>query len=97
MAAEALGRNLDEVGVMERNGIIGARTDQEIGIQTIRGGDIVGEHTVYFAGAGERLEITHRATSRDNFARVATLAAAWVVGQANGLYTMFDVLDLANF
>ncbi len=69
MAAEALGRNLDEVGVMERNGIIGARTDQEIGIQTIRGGDIVGEHTVYFAGAGERLEITHRATSRDNFAR----------------------------
>ena len=97
MAAEALGRNLDEVGVMERNGIIGARTDQEIGIQTIRGGDIVGEHTVYFAGTGERLEITHRATSRDNFARGATLAAAWVVGQANGLYTMFDVLDLANF
>ena len=97
LAAEALGRNLDEVGVMERNGIIGERTDREIGIQTIRGGDIVGEHTVYFAGAGERLEITHRATSRDNFARGATLAAAWVAGRANGLYTMFDVLDLANF
>lgn len=97
MVAEALGRNLDEVGVMERNGIIGERTDREIGIQTIRGGDIVGEHTVYFAGAGERLEITHRATSRDNFARGAALAAAWVAGRPNGLYTMFDVLDLATF
>ncbi|MDX9835872.1 MAG: 4-hydroxy-tetrahydrodipicolinate reductase, partial [Desulfobulbus sp.] len=97
LVAEALGRNLDEVGVMERNGIIGERTDREIGIQTIRGGDIVGEHTVYFAGAGERLEITHRATSRDNFARGAALAAAWVAGRPNGLYTMFDVLDLATF
>ncbi len=97
MAASALGRDLVEVGVMERNGIIGERTAKEIGIQTIRGGDIVGEHTVYFAGAGERLEITHRATSRDNFARGATLAAAWVLGRPNGMYTMFDVLDLANF
>lgn len=97
MAAAALGRDLAQVGVMERNGIIGERTAKEIGIQTIRGGDIVGEHTVYFAGAGERLEIVHRATSRDNFARGAALAAAWVTGKPKGLYTMFDVLDLANF
>ena len=97
MAASALGRDLQEVGVMERNGIIGERTDKEIGIQTIRGGDIVGEHTVYFAGAGERLEITHRATSRDNFAKGAALAAAWVAGQPKGMYTMFDVLNLAKF
>ncbi|PID71709.1 MAG: 4-hydroxy-tetrahydrodipicolinate reductase [Desulfobulbus propionicus] len=97
MAAGALGRDLNTVGVMERNGIIGERTAQEIGIQTIRGGDIVGEHTVYFAGAGERIEISHRATNRDNFARGAALAAAWIVGKDNGMYTMFDVLDLVTF
>jgi 4-hydroxy-tetrahydrodipicolinate reductase len=97
MAARALKRNLAEVGVFERNGIIGARTDKEIGIQTVRAGDIVGEHTVYFAGAGERIEITHRAHSRDNFARGAALAAAWVAGRPNGMYTMFDVLGLSDF
>ncbi len=97
MAALGLGRDLAKVGVFERNGMIGERTDEEIGIQTIRAGDIVGEHTVYFAGAGERIEITHRAHSRDNFARGAALAAAWVAGRDNGLYTMFDVLDLAGF
>ncbi|WP_457573861.1 4-hydroxy-tetrahydrodipicolinate reductase [Desulfolithobacter sp.] len=97
MAAGALGRDLAKVGVFERNGIIGERTDEEIGIQTIRAGDIVGEHTVYFAGAGERIEITHRAHSRDNFARGAALAAAWVAGRANGMYTMFDVLGLNEF
>lgn len=96
MAATGLGRNFDDVAVKERNGIIGARTDTEIGIQSIRGGDIVGEHTVYFAGTGECLQIGHRATSRDNFARGAALAAAWVVGRANGMYTMFDVLNLNN-
>jgi len=96
MVAEGVNRDLAKVGVFERNGIIGERTDQEIGIQTIRAGDIVGEHTVYFAGAGERIEITHRAHSRDNFARGATLAAAWVTGQPNGMYTMFDVLDLQD-
>jgi 4-hydroxy-tetrahydrodipicolinate reductase len=96
MAAEGVGRDLQKVGVFERNGIIGERTDQEIGIQTIRAGDIVGEHTVYFAGAGERLEVTHRAHNRDNFARGATLAAAWVPAQASGLYTMFDVLNLQD-
>jgi 4-hydroxy-tetrahydrodipicolinate reductase len=96
MVAAGVNRNLDEVGVYARHGIIGPRTDKEIGIQTIRAGDIVGEHTVYFAGAGERLEITHRAHSRDNFARGAALAAAWVVNQPNGLYTMFDVLGLQD-
>jgi 4-hydroxy-tetrahydrodipicolinate reductase len=97
MAALGLGRNLAEVGVYERHGMIGARTDKEIGIQTIRAGDIVGEHTVYYAGAGERIEITHRAHSRDNFAKGAAKAAAWVFGKNNGLYTMFDVLGLADF
>lgn len=97
MAASGLGRDLSKVGVFERHGMIGERTDEEIGIQTIRAGDIVGEHTVYFAGAGERIEITHRAHSRDNFARGAVLGAAWVADKPNGLYTMFDVLDLAGF
>ena len=96
MVAEGVNRDLQQVGVFARHGLIGARTDQEIGIQTIRAGDIVGEHTVYFAGAGERLEITHRAHSRDNFAKGAALAAAWVAGQPNGLYTMFDVLGLQD-
>ncbi len=97
MAAAGLGRDLAEVGVMERNGIIGERTDKEIGIQTIRGGDIVGEHTVYFAGAGERIEISHRAANRDNFAKGAVRAAAWIHGKENGMYSMFDVLNLIDF
>jgi 4-hydroxy-tetrahydrodipicolinate reductase len=96
MVAEGVHRNLAEVGVYSRHGMIGERTDKEIGIQTIRAGDIVGEHTVYFAGAGERLELSHRAHNRDNFARGAALAAAWVVNQPNGLYTMFDVLGLQD-
>jgi 4-hydroxy-tetrahydrodipicolinate reductase len=96
MVAEGVKRNLDEVGVYARHGIIGERTDQEIGIQTIRGGDIVGEHTVFYCGPGERLELTHRAHNRDNFARGAAVAAAWVVNQPNGLYTMFDVLGLQD-
>lgn len=97
VVAEAVNRKLDKVGVYSRHGMIGARTDQEIGIQTIRAGDIVGEHTVYFAGAGERIEITHRAHSRDNFAKGAAVAAAWVAGHQNGLFTMFDVLGLQDF
>jgi len=97
MAAGALNRDLAQVGVFERNGMIGERTDKEIGIQTVRAGDIVGEHTVYFAGAGERIEITHRAHNRDNFARGAALAAAWVANKPNGMYTMFDVLGLTDF
>jgi 4-hydroxy-tetrahydrodipicolinate reductase len=92
--AHALGRELEKVGVYSRHGIIGQRTDPEIGIQTVRAGDIVGEHTVLFGGIGERLEIIHRAHSRDNFARGAVRAALWVVKQPPGLYDMQDVLGL---
>jgi 4-hydroxy-tetrahydrodipicolinate reductase len=92
--AHALERDLEEVGVYERHGIIGQRTDAEIGIQTVRAGDIVGEHTVLFGGMGERLEVIHRAHSRDNFARGAVRAAAWIVQQPAGLYDMQDVLGL---
>jgi 4-hydroxy-tetrahydrodipicolinate reductase len=96
MAALGVGRDLQKVGVFERNGIIGERTDQEIGIQTIRGGDIVGEHTVYFAGPGERIELIHRAHNRDNFARGAAVAASWVADKKNGMFSMFDVLGLSD-
>ena len=92
--AQALGRDLDQVGVYARHGLTGERTGSEIGIQTVRGGDIVGEHTVLFAGMGERIEIVHRAQSRDNFARGAIRAAKWVVGQPPGFYDMGDVLCL---
>ncbi|OPL16762.1 MAG: 4-hydroxy-tetrahydrodipicolinate reductase [delta proteobacterium MLS_D] len=96
VVADALKRNIDEVGVYERKGMIGARTKQEIGIQTIRAGDIVGEHTVIFGGMGERLEFTHRAHNRDNFARGALRAARWIVNQPRGLYDMQDVLGLKD-
>jgi 4-hydroxy-tetrahydrodipicolinate reductase len=96
MAAEGTGRVLGEVGVFERNGIIGERKAGEIGIQSIRAADIVGEHTVYFAGPGERIELTHRAHSRDHFAKGAATAAAWVVGKECGVYSMFDVLGLSD-
>ncbi|GBE03765.1 MAG TPA: 4-hydroxy-tetrahydrodipicolinate reductase [Nitrospirae bacterium] len=92
--AAALGRNLDEDAVYARHGLIGERTRKEIGIQTIRAGDIVGEHTVYFGGLGERIEITHKASSRDTFARGALKAAQWVYKQTPGLYDMQDVLGL---
>ncbi len=94
VVASALDRDLAQVGVYARHGMIGERTGAEIGIQTIRGGDIVGEHTVIFASLGERIEITHRAHSRDNFARGALRAAKWVIGQPNGLYDMSDVLGI---
>ncbi len=92
--AEAVNRNLDEVAIYARKGIIGERTKKEIGIQTIRAGDIVGEHTVLFGGLGERIEITHKASSRDTFARGALKAAIWVHGKTAGLYDMQDVLGL---
>ena len=94
VAAEAVGKNLSEVGVFERFGMIGARGKDEIGVQTLRGGDVVGDHTVYFYGTGERLEITHRATSRDTFAIGAVKGALWVTGKGAGLYDMQDVLGL---
>jgi 4-hydroxy-tetrahydrodipicolinate reductase len=77
-----------------RNGITGERKKEELGIHAIRGGDIVGEHTVMFAGIGERLEITHRAYSRENFARGALLAAKWLNSQNVGIYSMKDVLGI---
>jgi len=92
--AEALNRDLDDVAVYTRKGMIGERTRKEIGIQTIRAGDIVGEHTVLFGGLGERIEITHKASSRDTFARGALKAALWVHGKPAGLYSMQDVLEL---
>jgi 4-hydroxy-tetrahydrodipicolinate reductase len=94
--AEALGRDLDKVGVYERKGLIGERSQKEIGIQTLRAGDIVGEHTVLFGAVGERLELIHRAHSRDNFAKGAIRAAKWVVEQKPGLYDMQDVLGLRS-
>jgi 4-hydroxy-tetrahydrodipicolinate reductase len=92
--AEAVNRNLEEYAVFTRKGMIGARSKKEIGIQTVRAGDIVGEHTVLFGGLGERIEITHKATSRDTFARGALKAALWLAGKPAGLYDMQDVLGL---
>lgn len=90
----ALGQDLKEVGVFARHGQVGPRKSTEIGIQSVRAGDIVGEHTVIFGGLGERIEIVHRAHSRDNFARGAVRAAAWLVHQPPGLYDMQDALGL---
>ncbi len=95
VVAKALGRDFDEVAVFERHGLIGERSRKEIGIQTIRAGDIVGEHTVLFGGIGERIEITHKASSRDTFAKGAVRAALWVVGKPAGRYSMQDVLGLS--
>ncbi len=92
--AEALGRDLKQDAVYAREGQTGARDRQSIGFQTIRGGDIVGEHTVMFIGEGERVEIKHIATSRMNFASGAVRAAHWVCDQAPHQYDMQDVLAL---
>ena len=77
-----------------RHGDVGARTKREIGMHAVRGGDVVGDHTVIFAAAGERLELTHKASSREIFARGALRAIAWAHGKPAGLYTMQDVLGL---
>lgn len=92
--AQALGRNLREVAVYGREGITGARKRETIGFATVRGGDIVGDHTVTFAADGERVEITHKASSRMSFARGAVRAAIWLGKQQPGLYNMQDVLGL---
>jgi 4-hydroxy-tetrahydrodipicolinate reductase len=92
--AEAAGRDLGQVGVYGRQGVTGKRTDEEIGVLAVRAGDIVGDHTVLFGGLGERIEIVHRAHSRDTFARGAVRAAAWVADRKPGLYDMQDVLGL---
>jgi 4-hydroxy-tetrahydrodipicolinate reductase len=92
--AEALGRDLATAAVYGRQGLPGERSRTEIGILSLRSGDVVGEHTVSFGTLGERLELTHRAHSRDTFARGALRAARWVAGRGPGLYSMHDVLGL---
>lgn len=94
VVAAALGRDLRECAVYGREGLTGARARNTIGFETIRAGDIVGEHTVMFAAEGERVEITHKASSRMTFAAGAVRAAGWVVGQPAGLYDMQAVLGL---
>lgn len=96
VVAEALGRSLETDAVYHRQGQTGARERREIGFSTIRGGDIVGDHTVLFAADGERIEITHKASSRMAFASGAVRAARWLAGRSTGLYDMQDVLDLRS-
>jgi 4-hydroxy-tetrahydrodipicolinate reductase len=90
--AKALGRNLKECAMYGREGQVGARQAQTVGFATVRGGDVVGDHTVMFLGEGERVEISHKATSRLNFAQGALRAACWLAGRKPGLYSMQDVL-----
>ncbi|APZ42236.1 4-hydroxy-tetrahydrodipicolinate reductase [Acidihalobacter ferrooxydans] len=94
VVAAALGRDLDECAVYGREGRTGARERKTIGFETIRAGDIVGEHTVMFAGLGERVEIQHKASSRMTFANGALRAAQWVMTRPPGRYDMQDVLGL---
>lgn len=94
VVADALHREMATSVTYARHGILGERPPWQIGVQTLRGGDVVGDHTVFFLGDGERLELTHRATSREQFARGAVRAAAWVAGRAPGLHDMADVLGL---
>lgn len=94
VVAKALGRDLSKVAVYSRRGQTGARARDTIGFATVRGGDVVGDHTVSFMAEGERVEITHKASSRMSFARGAVRAAVWVAGQKAGCYDMQDVLGL---
>lgn len=94
VVADALGRDLKECAVYGREGFTGERTRKEIGFETIRAGDVVGDHTVLFAGIGERIEITHKASSRMTFAKGAVRAALWLQDKPAGLYDMQDVLSL---
>ena len=92
--ARALGRDLSRCAVTARQGVTGERDPSTIGFSSVRGGDIVGEHTVLFAGTGERIEITHRSTSRQGYAQGSLQAARFVATRASGLYGMEDVLGL---
>ena len=94
--AKTLGRDLKTHGVFAREGITGERKRDEIGFATIRAGDVVGEHSVWFADEGERVEIAHKASSRMTFANGAVRAAKWLENKQNGLFDMTDVLDLNN-
>jgi 4-hydroxy-tetrahydrodipicolinate reductase len=93
-AARGRGVSLPEVWVKTRDGHTGPRIAGKIGFSTLRGGDVIGDHTVMFAGQGERLELSHKASSRDIFARGALAAAAWAANKPNGFYTMRDVVKL---
>jgi len=94
--AAGLGRNFERTKRLAREGIVGKRSDEEIGIVALRGGDVIGDHTVVFAGMGERVELTHRAQSRDCLARGAVRAGIWLAAQPVGRYGMGDVLGLSN-
>ena len=94
VVANALGRDLKGHAVFARQGITGARDPSAIGFSAIRGGDIVGDHTVMFAGIGERIEITHKSSTREGYAEGALRAARFLAGKSAGLFDMFDVLDL---
>ncbi len=94
VVADALGRSLEECAVYGREGVTGERDPSTIGFATVRGGDVVGDHTVMFMGTGERVEITHKASSRSTFAQGALRAARWLTTQPAGLYDMQDVLGL---
>ena len=92
--ADALGRDLKDCAVYAREGVTGERDPSSIGFATIRGGDIVGDHTVLFAGTGERIEITHKSASRSTYAQSSLRAVRFLAGQRAGLFDMFDVLGL---
>ena len=94
VAAAARGKKLDDIGVFERHGVIGERRPGSIGFSAIRGGDIIGDHTVLFAGTGERIEISHKSASRANYAQGALRAALFLASKKTGLYDMQDVLGL---
>jgi 4-hydroxy-tetrahydrodipicolinate reductase len=94
--ADALGRDLKECAVYGREGVTGERDPSTIGFATVRGGDIIGDHTVLFAGIGERIEISHKSSSRVSYARGAVRAAGFLADKPNGLYDMMDVLNLKD-
>ncbi|MBK6386899.1 MAG: 4-hydroxy-tetrahydrodipicolinate reductase [Rhodoferax sp.] len=94
VVAGALGRDLKDCAVYAREGVTGERDPSSIGFATIRGGDIVGDHTVLFAGTGERIEITHKSSSRATYAQGSLRAARFLAGRKSGLFDMFDVLNL---
>lgn len=96
VVAQALGRDLKKHAIYGREGVTGSRKDETIGFSTVRGGDLVGEHSVMFIGTGERLEISHHASSRSNFANGALRAARFVVQKKNGLFDMADVLGFTK-
>ena len=94
VVAQAIGKPLDEIGVFTRHGVIGERKPGSIGFTAVRGGDVIGDHTVMFAGTGERIEISHKSSSRTNYAQGAMRAALFLAGRKSGLFDMPDVLGL---